>query len=185
MIEPPPAPPPVAAVRIGKLTANLVAVPIGLLLLGLCVATAWALPHAVPPDDYDLWLFLVSVFPLVAAHEALHAAAAVVFGGVRPRDLRVGVYWKALTPYCHCRVPLRVGAYRRVALTPFYITILLGVGALYLHPALWVAMLLGTALAGCVGDLWVYFQLRRFPADYHVADHPQEIGCDVYASVER
>jgi hypothetical protein len=172
----------VASVRISKLAANLVTVPIGLAFMALCLWAVFSLPGAVRVSPHDSWIFLALVFPLILAHETLHGLAAVWWGGVAWRELRYGVYWKLITPYCHCPAPLTVRVYRRMALLPFVVSVVAGPLALLAYPALWVAMLFGTAMAGCAGDLWVYARLRRFAPNLIVVDHPEQIGCDLFES---
>lgn len=120
----------------------------------------------------------------VLAHEVLHAAAWTVsaraVGAPLPAgSVRLGVNWKALTPYAHCAAPMPARAYRIGAATP---GVALGLapaaGALAVGsaPLLWFAVLF-TVAAG--GDALVLWLLRGVPGDARVVDHPTEAGCRV------
>ena len=176
-----PIPVKLAEVRLNKVIMNVVGLVLTIALCAAAVGVAWLLPHHAPVSDRDMTLMLLGFVVLVPFHEALHALAAIRWGGVTFKEnIRFGVLWSALTPYCHCNVPISIKAYRRVALLPLWITGGIAVLALFVFPSFGLAILTGVTLAACVGDVWIYWKLRCFPADVLVQDHRSEVGCDIF-----
>jgi hypothetical protein len=175
----------VTKVRVNKLAANLVAIVLTVLLCAAFVVLARWLPHfASPGAAWHTPAALVAVVVLIVVHEALHAVGMVLFGKISWRDIRFGVIWRALMPYCHCTVPLSVRAFRRMALLPLWITGGVTLAGLLVFPSDLVALVAGFTLAACLGDVWIVARLQRFNEGWLVADSPSEIGCDVFAPLE-
>ncbi len=116
----------------------------------------------------------------IVAHELIHGITWAVFAKRGFRSIRFGILWKLLTPYCHCKEPLKVKHYISGALMP---ALLLGV-----LPAIWgIAMgssgflLFGMffTMAGA-GDFLVVNLIRKEPKDAYVEDHPSEAGFFIY-----
>ncbi|WP_236634751.1 DUF3267 domain-containing protein [Alteribacter lacisalsi] len=125
-----------------------------------------------------LWIGL-TIFAFIFLHELLHAAGYILAGKVKAGDVKLGVFWKKLTPYAHCKVPIRAEAYRFAVILP----VILGIGPLlYAFAAgsyFW--MMVGTImLIGSTGDWMIVRSIREFDRDAFVEDHPEEIGCRVY-----
>ncbi|TMW71392.1 DUF3267 domain-containing protein [Alteribacter natronophilus] len=125
-----------------------------------------------------LWMAL-TVIVFFFLHELLHALGYIVAGKVKPGDVKLGVMWKSVTPYAHCRVPIRAGAYRFAVMLP----VVLGVGplayAFLTGSHFW--MMVGTILlVGSIGDWLIIRSIEEFERDALVEDHPSEIGCRVY-----
>src|SRR3954462_4379653 len=93
-------------VRVSKLAANI----IGSLLTVVCCVAAVAVVHLLPHyrafRQSDVRLLIVATILLFPLHESLHAVGLVVFGNVPRSAIRFGVMWRALMPYCHCKVPI-------------------------------------------------------------------------------
>ena len=173
----------IAEIRVNKYTANLVGILLMILSCALGVGFARLLPHYVAFAEWHVFALMLSVIVLLPVHEALHAVGAVRFAGVSWRHIRFGVMWRVLTPYCQCMVPISMRAFRRASLLPLYVTGPIIVTALLFYPTDWFGAFAGIALAGCVGDLWVYAKMRRFSADLIVLDSPSEMGCDIYSEI--
>jgi len=139
-------------------------------------------PHYVSFAEWQMTPLLLSLIVLVVIHEALHAYAIRIFAKVEWRNIKFGVMWQVLTPYCHCSVPISVRAYRRVALLPLWVTGPASVAALLAFPSDSLGILAGIAIAACGGDVWVAAKLKRFAEDLLVKDSTSEIGCDVLSS---
>lgn len=175
----------VTKVRVNKLAANLVATVLTVLLCVGFVAFARRLPHfSSTGAAWQTPAALVAVVLLIVVHEALHAIGMVQFGRISWRDIRFGIMWWALMPYCHCTVPLSIRAFRRMALLPLCITGGVTFAGLLVFPSDWLALVTGFTVAACVGDVWIVARLRRFNEDWLVADSPSEIGCDVFSPVK-
>jgi hypothetical protein len=172
----------VTKVRVNKLAANLVAIVLTVLLCAAFVAFARWLPHfSATGAAWQAPAALMAVVLLVVVHEALHAVGMVQFGRISWRDIRFGILWWALMPYCHCTVPLSIRAFRRMALLPLWITGGMTLACLLVFPSDLLALVTGFTVAACVGDVWIVAKLRRFNENWLVADSPSEIGCDVFS----
>lgn len=172
----------IAEVRVSKravyLAVILLAVPMTVLLL--------ALTDALRDDDpicttREILLALASFVPLGAVHELLHAAAALVFGRVRPQDLRLAVQWKAGALMCHIKAPIRIAAARIVGLAPLVVTGPAVLALFLWRPSHVTVMLTVFAILGSAMDVVMVARLRGFADDLLLVDHPSEPGFDVYA----
>ena len=174
----------IAEVRVNKVAANLLG---ALVALGLCAAgflLARSLPHHVRSAPWHDSAVLIAIIILVPFHEGLHALGWRWFGGASWSDIKFGVMWQVLTPYCHCRAPLPVSAYMKGGLLPFWVTGSLSLAAVLLYPADLVGVFAGFTIAACFGDFWVAIKLKKFDRTYLVLDSPTQIGFDVYAPAQ-
>ncbi len=170
----------IAEVRLPKLAVNVVAVPLAVAIGVGFTFVAMSLPHAVAVAPRDAWLYVVYVIVVAVVHEAMHAFATVRWGKAPVRAIKFGFNWKGLMPYCHCRVPMEMRAYRVTSLFPLFVTGPVAVLVMLAYPAFWTAAAAAVTLVACVGDVWAYLKLRRFDKGLLVLDHPTEPGCDVY-----
>jgi len=118
------------------------------------------------------------------AHELIHGIIWARFTKDGFKSIKFGIMWKMITPYCHCKVPLKASQYILGAIMP---AIILG-----FIPAI-LAIIIGnigllifgiffTIAAG--GDFLVINALRKEKKDTLVEDHPSECGFYVYRLVE-
>jgi hypothetical protein len=122
---------------------------------------------------------LAAIVVGVVIHEGLHALGFLVFGRARPAEIQVGIIWYLLTPYAHCKAPMRASAYRAAVLLP-------GV-ALGVIPALAgvavgapLLVLFGVVMTiAALGDALVVWAIRGVPGKTRVIDHPSKVGCRV------
>jgi hypothetical protein len=175
--------PKIAEVRVDKLAANKVGTVLTIFSCVAGVALAHALPRHAPWVQWHAYALVVSVVVLLPLHEGIHALGLRWFAKVAWADIRFGVMWRVLMPYCGCKVPISVHAYRRMALLPLGVTGMMTVLALLLFPADWLGLLAGIAISTCVGDVWVAVKLARFAGDLFAQDCPSEIGCDVLLAI--
>lgn len=122
---------------------------------------------------------ITGFFALVIAHEAVHAAGWVIFGGVAPADIRFGIDRASLSPYAHARTDMPATGYRIGAALPLVLTgIVPWLAALLLGSP--VLMVLGALLiSSAIGDLYVLWIIRAVPGSARVLDHPTQAGCYV------
>jgi hypothetical protein len=165
--------------------ANLVAIlmaPLAYLLLLLPYQwvsgqlwTAAVLTTTFPSFPVFLLLFVISIF----IHEGLHLLGYVWVGKVDKTAVKMGMNWKMLTPYAHCKAPLTARAYRIAVFLPgLVLGILPGLAGVVTGSFFWViwgALMLITA----GGDAAVLWAVRRVPAHALVLDHPSRAGCHV------
>lgn len=128
----------------------------------------------------SLWRFYISILIGVIFHEALHAIGFIIFGKAKLKDIKFGVIWKHITPYAHCKVPLKVNAYRIALLLPVILT---GIIPLIIALSIGNGLLFSVSvflIAGGLGDWIIFRKLEKYPHTSLIADHPSEIGCIVY-----
>lgn len=116
----------------------------------------------------------------IVVHELIHGLTWSMYTKRGFRSIRFGVLWKMLTPYCHCKEPLRVRHYIIGALMP---AIILGFAPALLAMALGSAKLLVFALfftVAAMGDFMIIQLIRKEPEGTLVLDHPSEAGCYVF-----
>ena len=133
--------------------------------------------------EYQYWGFKGSVgfcvmfLLLIVVHEMLHGLGWSIFAKKRWKSMYFGVMWDSLTPYCHCKEPLRPGAYFFGGLLPFLV---LGIG-MYIaawvsgSSIVWALSLFNILAAG--GDITPMCMLVKYLGKNAVIlDHPTECG---------
>ena len=162
---------------------NLWAIPLSLLQLLVCFAAFyWMLGNEKWLQGLGSLYLSIPWFMLILllgslAHELLHALGFIIFGRVKMSDLKLGIIWRYLTPYAHCRVAVSARAYRFALLLPYILLGVLPVIFSYLLSLVWLNIY-GTIfclLAG--GDLLVFWLIRHVPSQYKLLDHPSLCGC--------
>ncbi|WP_280770787.1 DUF3267 domain-containing protein [Salipaludibacillus daqingensis] len=155
---------------------------------GFLVIAVFAIPYIIIWGVENLALtsllnaVIVAIF-LILIHELLHIVGYVNVGGAKMNEVKLGVLWKALAPYAHCKVPLKITHYRIAILLP----IVLGVVPItlaYLNGNGFLAIIGILMMTASVGDLMVIHVLRKYKKDAYVQDHPSKIGCVVYVPKE-
>lgn len=142
----------------------------------------WVLAKRWGEGFFDLrsvGLFWIIFLVLIFVHELLHGIGWVFFTKRKWKSIYLGIMWEYLTPYCHCKEPLRPGQYLVGGLMPFAV---LGAG---MYAAALVSgsyMLFALSLLNmlCAGGdttiacmLWKY--LKQNDACY-ILDHPTQCG---------
>jgi len=170
-------------ISISALKANLYAIPIIIFSI-ICLVFPFVLFwdwQTFTKGFLSIYIHLPYFFSafIIGAflHEVLHALGFLIFGKLILSQVKIGFIWKYITPYAHCKVPLKASVYRIALLLP---AILLGV-----IPALvsiisgkgWLLIygILFTVLAG--GDLLVFWLIRKVKRNELVKDHPKRCGC--------
>jgi len=186
-----------------KLTINLVWANIFGILIIIPIALLYGLPYyliwgngmsslsfkdiisSISPGHVGIGalLFFLILTSGIILHELIHGLTWARYTEKGFKSMKFGVLWTMLTPYCHCKEPLRVRQYILGAITP---AIFLG-----LIPAL-ISIIIGnlgilifgiffTMAAG--GDFLIINLLRKEKMDNLVQDHPSEAGCFVYRKI--
>jgi hypothetical protein len=172
----------IAEVRVNKLAANLIGAVLTVLFCVIGVFLAHLLPHHRPFGGSQAVVLLVCLIILFPVHEMIHAIGLSFFARISWSKIKFGFMWSALTPYCHCTVPIPIEAYRRMGLLPLWVTGAASVIALLIIPSDGLGVFAGVAIGGCVGDVWIVLKLRHFAGDLLVQDSPSDIGCDILSS---
>ena len=110
------------------------------------------------------------------AHELLHGLTWGYYSTNGMKSIKFGIQWKILTPYCHCKEPLKVKHYKIggamplivLGIIPSVIGLIIGNGALITFGIFF------TWAAG--GDIISLFMLRKLDKEEYVSDHPNRMG---------
>jgi hypothetical protein len=172
-----------------KLTIDLVWANIFGVLLLIPIVLIFGIPYyflcLVPQDIAYGELYILGILILgIIVHELIHGITWAQFAKSGFKSIRFGILWKMLTPYCHCKEPLKVRQYIIGAITP---AIILGLIPSLLaiiigHLGLLIFGMLFTMAAG--GDFLIINLIRKENIDDLVQDHPSEAGCYIYRKVD-
>ena len=127
----------------------------------------------------NLYLFIPAMFIGILFHEIIHALSWKYFGKMEWEKIKIGFQWKTITPYAHCKEPVKASVYRIGTLAPAivlgflpaFIAIILGDGWLFTFGFLF------TVAAG--GDFLILFLIRKVKPNELIEDHPSRAGCYV------
>jgi hypothetical protein len=120
----------------------------------------------------------------IVTHELIHGIFWAIFAKDGFRSIKFGILKQYLTPYCHCKEPLKVKHYITGAIMP---AILLGFLPLILSLVYgslgWLFFgIFFTAAAG--GDFLMIKLLNKEPKNAWVQDHSSEPGYYIYRKKE-
>jgi Putative zincin peptidase len=163
--------------------ANVLLIPL-LLILVVCFVVPffwiWSGHLKGQINDINFWTFESSLFVGIAVHEFIHGIVAAIYAKNGFRSVKLGVKWKILTPYCHCKEALKLKHYILVAIMP---CVVLGIIPLVFGLVIgniWL-FFFGFALIICAGrDLYVAKCLWKEDWESWVVDDPNELGCHLY-----
>ena len=146
----------------------------------IILETEWLKSRAIS------FLIIISLIIIgIILHELIHGITWSFYTKNGFKSIKFGVLIKMLTPYCHCKEPLKVNQYILGAIMP---AIILGV-----IPAL-LAILFGSIVLlafgifftiAAMGDFLIIFLLRKENRNTLVLDHPTEPGCFIYRKKEK
>ncbi len=119
-------------------------------------------------------LFIYILIGGIIIHEFLHGITWAVFAKKGFRSIKFGL--NGITPYCHCKEPLKVKHYKLggamplivMGIIPSILGLIIGNG-LYLSFGIFFSWTAG-------GDIISLFMLRKFSNNKFVSDHPDKLG---------
>lgn len=123
---------------------------------------------------------LFTILAGIVIHELIHGFFFSIYASKGIKSIRFGILWKMLTPYCHCKEPLKIKHYNVALLAPLFILgiipalISLVIGNLFL---LIVGIIFSAAAAG---DIMIYLLIRKENPEDYVQDHPSEAGYYIF-----
>lgn len=121
----------------------------------------------------------------IILHELIHGITWAKFADKGFKSIRFGVLWKMMTPYCHCKEPLKVWQYILGGIMP---AIILGLFpflySLFSGNVLWLIFSIFFTMAA-VGDFFIINLLIKENKDDLVLDHPTEAGCYIFRKNEQ
>ncbi len=116
----------------------------------------------------------------IVVHELIHGLVWSLFAKNGLKSIKFGVLIKLLTPYCHCKEPLKVKHYILGAIMPAIVLgFLPAVFAIILGniPLLLFAVFFTMA---AIGDAMIINLIRKENKNSLVLDHPTEAGCYIF-----
>lgn len=151
---------------------------VGVILLGVTFFLIWK-PTVGITWQSSILFFLFFILGIVV-HELLHGLAFGLFAKSGFKSIRFGFIKEYLTPYCHCKEPLKLKHYFIGALLP---AVVLGVVPIILSfimgSLFW--LIFGIAFfSAAAGDFLVVWVLRHEDPEALVQDHDSEAGCWVF-----
>ncbi|GAB4461367.1 MAG: DUF3267 domain-containing protein [Anaerolineales bacterium] len=162
----------------------LFAVPIAMALVWMYIYRWGADQFAAGFNELfaNFFIFMAVFFLGIVVHELIHGFTWMLFGKLPFNAIKFGFQARTLTPYAHCKIPLKVNPYRIGAAMP---CILLGLlpaiaGILNGNGVLLAFGILFTTAAG--GDLLILWLIRKVSSDKLVEDHPTNAGCYIIES---
>jgi len=124
--------------------------------------------------DLDVYLVYIFVGGIII-HELLHGLTWGYFAPNGLKSIKFGVEWKFLTPYCHCKEPLKVKHYKIGAAMPLIMGIIPSIiGLIIGHGGVMFLGILFTGAAG--GDMTALYMMQNLDNDTYVSDHPDKMG---------
>ncbi len=121
-------------------------------------------------------LILLYIIGGAVVHELLHGLTWACFTEKGMKSIKFGVAWRILTPYCHCKEPLKVKHYKLggamplivMGIIPSVLGIILGHGELLCFGIFFTW--------GAGGDILALNMLRKIDDEVYVSDHPDKMG---------
>ena len=119
-------------------------------------------------NDYFLYILIGGII--------MHGLTWGHFASNGLKSIKFGVKWKFLTPYCHCKEPLKVKHYRIGGAMPLIIMGIIPsiIGLIIGHGGVLTFGIFFTWAAG--GDIIALFMLRKLDNNIYVSDHPEKMG---------
>jgi len=156
-----------------NLFAFVLAIPITAIIL-IPFVLIWDYETFNIGKDAFMDYFLLMLVGGIIIHELLHGFTWGFFAPNGMKSIKFGVKW--LTPYCHCKEPLKVKHYKIGGAIPL---IVMGIipsiaGLIIGHGGIVTFGFFFTWAAG--GDIIALFMLRKLNNDTYVSDHPNKMG---------
>ena len=113
-------------------------------------------------------------------HELIHGIFFAKYASKGFKSVKFGVLLKMLTPYCHCKEPLKIKHYIIALLAPLVILGILPaiVGILIGNLGLTIFGIFFSGTAA--GDLMIYNLIKKENPEDYVQDHPSEAGYYIF-----
>lgn len=122
----------------------------------------------------DMLLFSIGYLFLIVLHEFFHLFGFRIFSNIPWRKMKVGINLKMGIAYATTSELMTNRAIRKSLLLPFWLTgILPAAIGLYIGSGL-LLVLSALLIGGAAGDFSMYRQLKKFPNDWLIQDHPSE-----------
>jgi hypothetical protein len=164
---------------VSVLRANLAALIFCIPIIVLSVFTFiffWSWKVIFNALDVGLVYVILVIVPGVFMHEFLHGFTWSIFAKKGWRSIVFGFKWESLTPYCHCKEPLKKRHYLLGTSVPF---LLMGLIPIVFSIMIGSGIVLLIGLLFCIsagGDIYGVWMLRNARRNNWIQDHPDQIG---------
>lgn len=151
--------------------------------LGFDLTDIRRVTKVVSPEMIGFGMLFVFTLGIVL-HELIHGIVWSRYTSNGFKSIRFGVLWKMLTPYCHCKEPLKVKEYIIGAVMPAIVLgFIPGIVAICIgNFGLLVFGIVFTTAAS--GDFMIINLLKKENKEDYVQDHPSEAGCFIYRKIK-
>ena len=113
-------------------------------------------------------------------HELIHGLVFAKFAKGGFKSIKFGIFWKMLTPYCHCKEALKVKHYILGAVMPAIILGIIPAIAAIAIGNFWLLIFGIFFTHAACGDFLIINLLRKEDPESFVQDHPSEAGCYIF-----
>lgn len=167
-----------------------------ILVFGLLYYLIWGLNLSVNPLEgfnfentlfnkaIGVILFLVLVVLGIVLHELIHGITFARFAKNGFQSIKFGILKEMLTPYCHCKEPLKVSQYIIGALMPAIILGFIPSILAIISGNFWLLLFGIFFTMSAIGDFMIVHLIRKENKDSLVQDHPSEAGCFIYREIK-
>jgi|TARA_B110000967_G_C18654269_1_gene444924 hypothetical protein len=158
-----------------NMIAFIMIIPIAALIL-LAFILIWDYDTFKIGKDIFMDYFFFYLLGGIIVHELLHGLTWGYFASNGLKSIKFGIKWSFLTPYCHCKEPLKVKHYKIggamplivMGIIPSIIGLIIGNGGILSFGIIFT-------LAAC-GDIIALYMLRKLDNNIYVSDHPKKMG---------
>lgn len=126
--------------------------------------------------EITLWnftIFIVGYILLIILHEVFHLIGFMLFGKVKYKQLDYGVNLKLGVAYATTSIPIQNHAMKKALMLPFWVTGVVPALIGFILDNQLIVLLGAFLIAGAVGDLVMYKELRKFSTNALVKDDPK------------
>ena len=133
-------------------------------------------------------IFLIMILVSMFIHEVLHGIGWFPWTKNGWQSIYLGIMWEYVTPYCHCKEPLKPRQYLIGGLMPFLV---LGVGMYLLAFAtgsqflLWLSLLNILSAGGDTTIVCMLFKYLKQNETCYILDHPTDCGFVAFIKEEK
>lgn len=121
---------------------------------------------------YFVLLFLLSVY----FHELIHAIVFFLFAKKKWKSVKIGFFWKHLTPYAHCSEPLSKYQYALALILPGIILGVIPIVLAFINSDITILFYGLIMLFAAVGDFIILALLLKVSRGSKILDHSNKVG---------
>lgn len=120
----------------------------------------------------------------IVVSELIHGIFFALFAAYGFQSIKFGVLWKMLTPYFHCKEPLKIKHYKIGVLAPLVILGIVPAVLSFVTGKIFLLIMGILFSATAAGDIMIYLLIRKENPEHYVQDHPSEAGCYIFRKKE-